>query len=93
MTKAEIADAIISATGVTKDNVVKVIDKFIETVKDSCINGNEVTLRGFGTFKTVRMPQRMARNISAGTTVTIPARNVVKFKPSKEFRDLVAGKQ
>lgn len=58
----------------------------MESIRNSMINGEEVFLRGFGSFIIKRRAQKTARNISKNTTIVIPAHNIPAFKPSKSFR-------
>lgn len=50
MTKAEITNEISRAIGIDKENVLQVVEKFMEVVKDSLGKGENVYLRGFGSF-------------------------------------------
>ena len=52
-------------------------------------SGENVYLRGFGTFHIKHRAEKVARNISKNTTIVIPAHNVPAFKPAKEFVDKV----
>lgn len=52
--------------------------------------GEEVTIQGFGTFTTVAREARVARNISTGETIEVPAKVCPKFKASKKLKDAVA---
>jgi DNA-binding protein HU-beta len=54
-------------------------------VKSSLSNGEDVFLRGFGSFIVKQRAQKTGRDISKNTTIIIPAHNVPAFKPSKEF--------
>lgn len=91
MTKDELVKAVQTSLRYTpcryfgKEDIATVITHTLGVIKDVVYNGQEVTLRGFGTFKTKHRKAKTARNISAGTTVQIPARYVVAFKPSKDF--------
>lgn len=85
MTKAEIVNEIASKTGIEKTQVQSVVEAFMTSVKDSMAKGNPVYLRGFGSFIIKRRAQKTARNITANTTMVIPAHNVPAFKPSKSF--------
>lgn len=49
------------------------------------IAGNEVFLRGFGSFIIKKRAEKVARNISKNTTITIPAHSIPAFKPAKSF--------
>lgn len=85
MAKAEIVAEIAKQTGVEKTVVMSVVEAFMESVKDSMIAGNEVFLRGFGSFIIKKRAEKVARNISKNTTITIPAHSIPAFKPAKSF--------
>ncbi len=85
MTKAEIVADIASKTGVEKVAVQAVVESFMEVVKTSMINGENVYLRGFGSFIIKRRAEKTGRNISKNTTIIIPAHNIPAFKPAKSF--------
>lgn len=85
MTKAEIVNKIASNTGIEKSQVQAVVQAFMTSVKESLAQGEPVYLRGFGSFIVKRRAQKTARNITANTTMVIPAHNVPAFKPSKSF--------
>lgn len=86
MTKADIISEIAKSTGVDKTTVATVIEGFMESVKGSMASGENVYLRGFGTFLIKRRAEKVARNISKNTTITIPAHNIPAFKPAKDFQ-------
>ncbi|MBR4069653.1 MAG: integration host factor subunit beta, partial [Bacteroidaceae bacterium] len=83
MTKADIVNEISKSTGIEKTVVLETIEKFMETVKDSLSKGENVYLRGFGSFIVKQRAQKTARNISKETTIIIPAHNIPAFKPAK----------
>lgn len=85
MTKADIVSEIAKNTGIEKVEVQRVVEAFMESVKTSLINHNDVFLRGFGSFIIKERAQKVARNILKGTTITIPAHNIPAFKPAKSF--------
>ena len=85
MTKAEVVNEIASRTDVNKNDALKIVETFMEVVKDSLNEGKNVYLRGFGTFQIKHRAEKTARNISKNTTVIIPAHNIPAFKPSKYF--------
>lgn len=72
MTKAEIVAQISRQSGIEKTVVMTVIESFMENVKESMVAGNEVFLRGFGSFIIKRRAEKTARNISKNTTIKIP---------------------
>ena len=71
MTKAEIVREIASSTGLDKASVLETVEKFMDTVKDSLANGENVYLRGFGSFIVKTRSQKTARNISKNTVIII----------------------
>ena len=89
MTKAEIVSEIAAKTGLEKQVVLTVVESMMDTIMTSMINGNEVFLRGFGSFIIKHRAEKTARNISKNTTIIIPAHNIPAFKPAKEFMEKV----
>ena len=85
MTKAEIVSEIASKTGIDKREVLMVVESLMDTIKTTMTNGEEVFLRGFGSFIIKRRAEKTARNISKNTTMIVPAHNIPAFKPAKEF--------
>ena len=85
MTKAEIVTEIAGKTGIEKQVVMQVVEGMMETIKTSMINGEEVFLRGFGSFIIKHRAEKTARNISKNTTMIIPAHKIPAFKPAKSF--------
>ena len=85
MTKADIVNEIAKSTGVEKVLVQTIVEAFMENVRNSLIDNNNVYLRGFGSFIIKKRAQKVARNISKNTTITIPEHNNPAFKPSKSF--------
>ena len=93
MTKADIVREIATQTGLEKQVVLQVVEGFMDSVKSSMINGEEVYLRGFGSFIIKHRAEKTARNISRNTTVIVPAHNIPAFKPSKAFAGLYTGQR
>ena len=89
MTKADIVNEVAKATGIEKTAVQNVIESFMESVKDSLANDNNVYLRGFGSFIVKKRAKKTARNISKNTTLIIPEHNIPSFKPAKVFMSKV----
>ena len=85
MTKAEIVSEIASKTGIDKREVLMVVESLMDTIKTTMTNGEEVFLRGFGSFIIKHRAEKAARNITKNTTMTIPAHNIPAFKPAKVF--------
>lgn len=89
MTKAEIVSEIASKTGIDKREVLMVVESLMDTIKTTMTNGEEVFLRGFGSFIIKRRAEKTARNISKNATMIVPAHNIPAFKPAKEFQEKV----
>jgi DNA-binding protein HU-beta len=89
VTKAEVISAIADKTGVDKASVSSTLEAFFNTVKETLAQGDAVYVRGFGSFVNKQRAAKKARNISAKTTVTVPAHSVPGFKPAKEFTEQV----
>lgn len=85
MTKAEIVTEVAHKTGIEKMAVMAVFDEFMAAVKESVADGENVYLRGFGSFIVKKRAEKTARNISKSTTIIVPAHNVPAFKPAKTF--------
>ena len=85
MTKAEIVAEIANKTGIEKVAVQASVEAFMETIKNSMVTGQNVYLRGFGSFIIKKRAEKTGRNISKNTTLIIPAHNIPAFKPAKTF--------
>lgn len=90
MTKAEIVTEIAKQTGIEKAAVLNVVEKLMEVIKDSLAHGENVYLRGFGSFTVKKRAAKTARNISKNTTIIIPEHNIPAFKPANNFKEEVA---
>lgn len=85
MTKADIINEVSKDTGIERVTVQKTFEAFMETVKESLTEGNNVYLRGFGSFIIKRRAVKTARNISKNTVVIIPEHFIPSFKPAETF--------
>ncbi len=85
MTKAEIVAEIANKTGIEKIAVQATVEAFMDTIKNSMIQGQNVYLRGFGSFIIKKRAEKTGRNISRNTTLIIPAHNIPAFKPAQTF--------
>lgn len=90
MTKADIVNEIAKTTGIDKASVLDVVENFMTVVKDSLAQGENVYLRGFGSFILKERAAKTARNISKNTTIIIPAHKIPAFKPANAFKEEVA---
>jgi DNA-binding protein HU-beta len=89
MTKADLVQRIADKTGLEKKEVQKVLELFMDEVKTSLEKGENVYLRGFGSFITKYRAKKVARNISKNTSVIVPAHYIPAFKPAKSFVEKV----
>jgi DNA-binding protein HU-beta len=85
MTKAEIVAQIAGKTGIEKVAVQASVEAFMEAVKGSLATGENVYLRGFGSFIIKKRAEKTGRNISKNTTIIIPEHHIPSFKPAKTF--------
>ena len=85
MTKADIVNEISEKTGIEKLQVQHTVEAFMTSVKSSLAKGNNVYLRGFGSFIVKKRAQKTGRIISKNTTIVIPEHHVPAFKPAKTF--------
>ena len=89
MTKADIVNEIAKNTGIDKQSILVTVESFMDTVKKSLSSGEDVFLRGFGSFIVKKRAQKTARNISKNTVIIIPEHKIPAFKPAKVFMDQV----
>ncbi|MCB0792308.1 MAG: integration host factor subunit beta [Flavobacteriales bacterium] len=89
MTKAELVGIIAKRTGVERNAVLVTIEAFMEEVKNSLEKGEDVHLRGFGSFVVKHRAQKTGRILSKNTTIIIPAHDVPAFKPADTFVERV----
>ena len=89
MTKADIISEISTKTGIEKVDVQETVEAFFKVIKSSMIGGENVYVRGFGSFVVRKRAQKTARNISKNTAIIIPEHFVPSFKPAKVFVDKV----
>ena len=87
MTKADIVAKISDKLGMDKGDVQATVETFMAEVKTSLEGGDNVYLRGFGSFIVKTRAEKTGRNISKNTTIKIPAHNIPAFKPAKVFVD------
>ncbi len=88
MTKADLVDQVAKAIGpgITKRECALVVDGFLNAVKQALAQGNNIEIRGFGTFKVRHRKPRLGRNPRTGEPVPVPARATAVYKPSRLLR-------
>ncbi len=89
MTKADIINEISDKTGIDKSDVQVTVEAFFSVVKNSMAEGENIYVRGFGSFINKKRAQKIARNISKNTALIIDEHYVPSFKPSKIFTEKI----
>ena len=87
MKKAEMIEALATATGLTKADTEKVFNATFDLFKSELEKDNEVSVSGFGKFKISERAARTGRNPATGETMEIKASKSVAFKVRKELKD------
>ena len=87
--KADLIAIIAEKTGVPKIDVLVSIESFFSNVKETLAEGENIYIRGFGSFITKKRAAKVGRNIKKNTLVYIPEHFIPAFKPAKEFMDEV----
>ena len=89
MTKAEVINEISDKTGIDRTDVQTTIEAFFNVVKNTMSEGENIYVRGFGSFVNKKRAKKIARNISQNTAMVIDEHFVPSFKPSKVFIEKV----
>jgi DNA-binding protein HU-beta len=93
MNKGGLVAEVSKRTGLSKADVGRVVDASIDTIRETVVKGERVTLADFGTFERKRRNQRIARNPrKPDVPIVVPARDLPAFTPGKEFREHVLAK-
>ena len=85
MTKADVINEIAEKTGIDKADVQVTVEAFFSVVKNSMADGENIYVRGFGSFINKKRAKKIARNISKNTAIVIDEHFIPSFKPSKVF--------
>lgn len=86
MRKAELVEQIAKRTGITRIEVATVIDSFIAEIREAISNGNEVELRGLGTFTVRDRKARNGINPKTGEAIQVPEKRVPAFRISLDWK-------
>jgi len=89
MRKADLIAKISEKTGVPKVDVLVSLEAFFKEVKEALEKGDNVYIRGFGSFTVKKRAKKMGRNIKKGVSIEIPEHFIPAFKPAKIFTDMV----
>ena len=89
---SDLVDAAVAADDkLTKTQAKAIIDGVFKSISDAAVNGEEVSIPGFGKFKVQAKPARTGRNPATGATIEIAASKKVAFTPAKQLKDAVNG--
>lgn len=89
MTKRELAQELASRSQIKMDLALDCIDSLMDAAIQALADGENIYLRGFGTFELVERKEKKGRHIAAGKTIVIPAHKVIKFKPCPGLKEAV----
>jgi DNA-binding protein HU-beta len=85
MRKADLVNQISEKTGIPKVDVLVTLESMFKEIKDSLSKGENIYIRGFGSFVTKKRAAKIGRNIKKNVAVQIPEHSIPAFKPAKEF--------
>jgi len=85
MRKADLITQISDKTGIPKVDVMVTLETMFKEIKESLIAGENIYIRGFGSFITKKRAAKIGRNIKKNIAVEIPEHYIPAFKPAKEF--------
>ena len=89
MNKAELVDAMAGGAGISEADAKRALDAFVDETTGALSKGDRVSLVGFGSFSVSHRAERQGRNPQTGKTITIAAKNVIKFKAGAELSSKV----
>ncbi len=89
MRKSDLVNIIAEKTGIPKVDVFMTVETFLKEIKQNVVEGNNIYIRGFGSFQPKKRAAKIGRNIKRNTIVKIPEHYIPAFKPSDEFIDMV----
>jgi len=89
MRKADLVTAISDKTGVPKVDVLVTLEEFFKAVKGSLSEGENVYIRGFGSFVIKKRAKKVGRHIKQNKAIEIPEHYIPSFKPAKIFTEQV----
>jgi DNA-binding protein HU-beta len=93
MRKSDLINQISDKTGIPKVDVLVTLETMFKEVKESLSNGQNIYIRGFGSFITKKRAAKIGRNIKKNVAVEIPEHYIPAFKPAKEFVSEVKSKR
>ena len=89
MTRKDIVDYVADNTTLSRSQAIGAVEAVVQAISKSLVKGESVFIRGFATFKAIETAPKVARNISNGNTVHVPAKKSAKLVLSKELKNLM----
>lgn len=89
MTKIDLTDRVSALGDLTRRDSEVIVETMFDAIVGALKAGEKVEIRGFGSFRTRQRNSRTGRNPKTGASVSVPAKRVPFFKPSKELRELI----
>jgi len=89
MTKADLVEEVAKKSDLTKKDAEVVVQTVLDSITEAIQRGEGVELRGFGSFRIRSRSPRQGRNPKTGLGVSVPAKNIPRFKPGKELKDIM----
>lgn len=87
MTKSELIKEVADKLGMKKAEAETAVETVLGSIVDKIVEGDRVTLKGFGSFYTKEKPAHKGRNPKSGEEIDIPARTAVKFTAAKDLKE------
>ena len=87
MNKAELIEAVVKQTALTKRDASNAVNATLTTIKKAAKRKDGISLVGFGSFNSVKRKARMGRNPQTGEPIQIAASKTVRFRPGKAFKE------
>lgn len=89
MTKQQLIEQISERTGLRRSEAKKAVEGAMQVISQALASGENVYLRGFGTFAVRNVGERKARIVATGSECIVPAHRTVKFKASEELKNVL----
>ncbi|MGB8953091.1 MAG: HU family DNA-binding protein [Candidatus Aminicenantales bacterium] len=89
MIKADLINIIAKELNIPKQEAELGVNQFFETIKEAILRGEEIEVRGFGSFRFRKRPPRSGRNPRTGDPVKVPPKKILYFKPSKLLKEMI----
>lgn len=89
MIKADLINKLSQELNIPKQDAEEGVNIFFEAIREAILNGEEIEIRGFGTFRFRERQPRSGRNPRTGEPVSVPPKKVLYFKPSKILKEQI----